>query len=423
MTHFGIICPASTGHINTMFPLASELQRRGHQITVFTTPIMQAKVQAAGFGVRIVGESEFSVERVIKFYAELGELSGLAAVKYTINTIAKRADANLRDIPVAAKEEGIEALLVDQICFEGGTIAEYLNIPFITICSALLTNEEDTVPPWIRSWDYNLAWWARLRNQLGYFLFNRIKQPIQDVISEHRRKLNLSPYSGDESSYSKLVIISQQPVEFEFPRKNLPPHFHFTGPFHNATGRPNVDFRFDKLNGKPLIYASMGTIQNRLQYTFQYIAEACAPLNVQLVISLGGSTEPEALPKLSGEPLVVKYAPQLELLQKASLVITHAGLNTTLESLNNGVPMVAIPVTNDQPGVAARIAWTGVGEMIPLKSLNVPKLQAAVKRVLTEDSYRKNALKLQEAIHQAGGVNRAANIIEQAVATGKPVLK
>jgi MGT family glycosyltransferase len=141
-----------------------------------------------------------------------------------------------------------------------------------------------------------------------------------------------------------------------------------------------------------------------------------------LVISLGGGGTPESLPQLPGKPLVVGYAPQLELLQKATLTITHAGLNTTLESLSNGVPMVAIPITNDQPGVAARIAWTGVGEVVPLSRLSVPRLRGAVQRVLTEDSYKQNALRLQAAIRQAGGVSRAADIIEQAISTGKPVL-
>src|SRR2546422_7887921 len=68
--------------------------------------------------------------------------------------------------------------------------------------------------------------------------------------------------------------------------------------------------------------------------------------------------------ELAGEPIVVEFAPQLELLKRAALCITHAGLNTALECLSNGVPMVAIPITNDQPGVAARIEWTGTGEMV-----------------------------------------------------------
>jgi len=98
-------------------------------------------------------------------------------------------------------------------------------------------------------------------------------------------------------------------------------------------------------------------------------------------------------------------------------------MNTTLESLNNGVPMVAIPIANDQPGIASRIAWTGTGEVVPLKHLKASNLRRAIERVLTENSYKKNALKLQEGIKRAGGVKKAADIVEQVVATGKPVIQ
>lgn len=84
--------------------------------------------------------------------------------------------------------------------------------------------------------------------------------------------------------------------------------------------------------------------------------------------------------------------------------------------------MVAIPVANDQPGVAARIAWTGVGEMIPLKQLSVPKLRTAITKVLTEGAYREKAIALQQAIERSGGVSKAADIIEQVILTEKPVL-
>ncbi len=67
-------------------------------------------------------------------------------------------------------------------------------------------------------------------------------------------------------------------------------------------------------------------------------------------------------------------------------------MNTTLESLSNGVPMVAIPITHEQPGVAARITWTGTGEVIALAKLSSSSLKAAIKKVLTEDSYKQNAV-------------------------------
>jgi UDP:flavonoid glycosyltransferase YjiC (YdhE family) len=85
----------------------------------------------------------------------------------------------------------------------------------------------------------------------------------------------------------------------------------------------------------------MGSIINERAGLFHKIAEACRTFDVQLVISHGVS-ENESLARLPGSPLVVKYAPQLELLKRATLTITHGGLNTTLESLGNAVPIVAV---------------------------------------------------------------------------------
>ncbi|WP_353839160.1 nucleotide disphospho-sugar-binding domain-containing protein [Moorena sp. SIO4E2] len=292
----------------------------------------------------------------------------------------------------------------------------------LTVCSALMFNREMSVPPFSMSWNYDPSWRGILRNRVGYALLDIIGKSLENVINDYRQQWNLSPYDNLNQYSSQLAQLSHQPAEFEFPRTELPSCFHFTGPYSNPASREPVPFPYEKLTGQPLIYASMGTLQNRLLWIFQMIADACVGLDAQLVIALGGGASPESLPELPGNTLVVGYAPQLELLQKATLTITHAGMNTTLESLSNGVPMVAIPITNDQPGVAARIAWTGTGEVIPLKKMSLEKLQKAIKLVLTEDSYKKNALRLQEAIIRAGGVSRAADIVEQVVHTGKPVL-
>ncbi len=422
MTHFGIICLGATGHLNTMFPLGRELQRRGHRITIFSGSNVQSKALEMGFEFRAIGESEFSPQRKAQVSKQQREKSGFAALRHSLETLKLRAAISLRDSPAAIKEAGVEALLVDLSAFEGGTIAERLNLPFVTVCCVLAFYQEECVPPVCTTWNYNPALWARLRHRAAYTLVNLVGKPIRDAISEYRKQWKLLPYSSNNDFFSKLAIISQHPAEFEFPRHELPPWFHFTGPFHDSTGRLQVDFPFEKLRGQPLIYPSLGTLQNRLKYVFRCIAEACVGLEAQLLISLGGGLEPEALPNLPGEPLVVKYAPQLELLKRATLTITHAGLNTTLESLSNGVPLVAIPIADDQPGVAARIAWTGAGECLPLPRLSVPKLRDAIRRVLTENSYKQNALRLQEAIRRAGRVCLAVDIIEQVVSTGKPVM-
>jgi MGT family glycosyltransferase len=415
MIHFGTICPTATGHLNTMTALGRELKKRGHRVTVLGMPDAEPHAKAAGLEFRAISASEFPVGTTAKFYERLGKLNGLAALRYTTNLSQKTTALFLRDAPQVIKEAGIEALIIDECLFGGSTVADFLKIPFVTACSALLNGFDDSIPPVFTTWKYNPTWWGRLRNRAGYALMLSFSKSIRDVISEYRRQWKLPPCSNinDFYSVSKLAIVSQQPPEFEYPRPKLAGLLHFTGPHFDRTGRKPVDFPFEKLNGQPLIYASMGTLQNRLNHIFYHIAEACAGLDTQLVISLGGGLEPEALPNLPGNPLVVKYAPQLELLQKASLTICHAGTNTVFESLSYGVPLVTIPITNDQPGVAARIAWTGVGKFISTSGLTTARLRHAIQEVLTQKSYKQNALRLQTSISQAGGVRRAVDIIEE----------
>jgi zeaxanthin glucosyltransferase len=96
------------------------------------------------------------------------------------------------------------------------------------------------------------------------------------------------------------------------------------------------------------------------------------------------------------------------------LCITHAGQNTVLEALAKGVPLVAIPVANDQPGVAARIAFTKTGKFVPLADLSVPSLRSLVDEVIAEPVYRDNARKMGAVIQELNGPRLAADIIEDA---------
>jgi zeaxanthin glucosyltransferase len=420
MTHFGLLCPVATGHLNPMTTLGYELQRRGHRVTLFGIPDARAKTLAAGLEFCAIGEAEFPAGSSAASFAELGKLSGLAALKYTITLFQQLTVMLLREAPKAIAAAGVELLLVDQTSFGGGTVADVLKLPFISVSCALMLNREAGIPPINSNWSYNPAWWAKLRNQLGYRLLSRITKPVVNTVAEYRREWQLPAHLEPNDTYSKLAQICQQPAEFEFPRQDLPQYFHFTGPYSRPDSREPASFPFEQLTGQPLIYASMGTLQNRLSGVFENIAEACVGLDAQLVIALGGN--PPSLPNLPGSPLVVGYAPQLELLQKATLTITHAGMNTALESLSNGVPMVAIPVANDQPGVAARIIWTGTGEVITLPKLSNLTLQAAIEKVLTEDAYKQNAVRLQAAIRSAGGVSRAADIVDRVAQTGQPIL-
>jgi zeaxanthin glucosyltransferase len=105
--------------------------------------------------------------------------------------------------------------------------------------------------------------------------------------------------------------------------------------------------------------------------------------------------------------------PQLELFRRAALAVTHAGLNTTLDALSTGLPMVAIPVTNEQPGIAARIAWVGSGETVMLSRVTPRRLHSLISRVLSDPSYAAAARRVRDAIQAAAGALGAADMIEQ----------
>ena len=422
MTHLAILCPTLSGHLNPMLALGYELKQRGHQVSVVGLLDGKSKVLTAGLDFLPIGETAFPLHSTTQYTEQLGQLSGIAAFRYSIKLMKQATAALMDDAPAALKQAGVDVLLIDQALVSGSTIAEVLGLPFISVCCALMFNPDPHVPPFFTSWSYHSTWWARLRNQVGYQLLSILTKTSIQQIADYRQRWHLPPLNVQTDIYSTLAQLCQQPAEFEFPRQSLPICFHFTGPYSNPASREPAAFPFERLTGQPLIYASLGTLQNRLLPMFQMIAEACQDLDVQLVMALGGGNTPDTLSNLPGSPIVVGYAPQLDLLPRATLTITHAGMNTVLESLSNGVPMVAIPITNDQPGVAARIAWTGTGECILPSRLNTSRLRSTIQTVLTQGSYKNNAVRLQHAIQQAGGTRRAVDIIEKAIATGQPVL-
>lgn len=368
----------------------------------------------AGMSFRPVGApgSELLTARIRK----MGELSGLRSLRFAVACSRECSALLCEFLPAALTESQIDLMIVDQNEPAGATVAEYLKLPFVSICPSLPLNREPEIPPPFVKWDYRTDWWSRLRNGVGYRLSDRLIAPIGVTVNRYRSAWGLPRLRTPDDSFSSIAQLSQMTVDFDFPRRALPDSFHYLGPFCDSAG-PEIAFPFERLNGKPIIYASLGTLQDSNSDYFRLIAEACADIDAQLVIATGGARR--LVENLPGAPLVVDYAPQLRILSRAGLAITHAGLNTVMQSLACGVPMVAIPITHDQPGIAARVKRCGAGEVIPASRVTAPLLRAAVRRVMTEPVYQIRAGRLKESIERAGGVERAATIVEEVLSRPK----
>jgi zeaxanthin glucosyltransferase len=421
MAAIGVLVPASPGHLNPMGALGRELAGRGHRVIVAAFAEAEPAARAAGLEFAPIGAKDYPLGALDRLHAEMGRRRGWDALAFTLDMVRELTGVLFRDAPGLFRDAGADLLLVDMAVAGGNTVADRLGLPFVSVANALMLNVDTAMPPGAWGWLPSRSPWARVRNHLGYRALERVTRPIRRVLAAQREAWGLPRRDDPNDWFSPLAQVSQQPREFEFPRR-LPPHFHFAGPFQDPVGRAPVPFPFEALDGRPLAYASMGTLQNRLLGVFRTIAEALDGLGVQLVISLGGSADPSALGDLPGAPLVVRSAPQLALLDRAALAITHAGMNTALESLARGVPMVCIPVTGDQPAVAARVAWTGSGLVIPLGRLSARRLRSAATRVLADPSFPRAAGRLRDTIARCGGVRLAADVVERVLATGRPVL-
>ncbi len=137
MTHIGILCPTLTGHLNPMIALGRELQRRSHRVTIVGFLDGEAKVSAAGLEFLAIGTVDFPLGATRQSLDALGELSGLAALRYSLALVKRATAILLEEGPPALELAGVDCLLVDQSLYGGSTIAQVLDLPFITVCCGI----------------------------------------------------------------------------------------------------------------------------------------------------------------------------------------------------------------------------------------------------------------------------------------------
>jgi zeaxanthin glucosyltransferase len=407
----GFICINALGHLNPMTTLARELQARKHEV------IFLYSSEAAGLPV-YPGE-QVDMQEVI---AEVSTVQGLDTMNIGMQRHMAQIELILNSLEATIAQTGVDALLIDTIYYYAELGAINLGIPYIQVSNAMYFDYSGYTPLCIYGWPHENTEAAMARNRAGVEKHVGMLAKHRTGIENYAKRAGLKidwAHPGSISSplatSSSLASITQVPRAFDFESAHWPAQFHHTGPFHDGKGRTKVDFPWSKLTGEPLVYASMGTVVNGNPEIFQTIVNALAKLNgLQLVVSIGDQIDPGQIVSVPKNAIIVPRAPQLDLLKLASVCITHAGINTVLESLAQGVPQVAIPIGLDQPGVAARIAHRQTGLVTSFDKLNADHLSELVTEIMDNSTYRTNAQWIERQIIEADGISAAADIIERA---------
>jgi len=411
------------GHGYPMTTLARRLKRRGHDVVSVGFSDAEPLVRAAELPFVPIGEKEYPAGSGRELLNQMSKLQGQEALEFTHRAVADILQASFDNLPRALGETGVDALVIDGVLVELGLVPTHLGIPYVHVSNALHHDFSGHTPHFAFDWPHKTTPEAFARNKKGVRSFLKLLERNRLIARGYAERVGLDFDCNDPlAGISRLAWLTQTPKEFDFPSSHWPHQFHHTGPFHDGSGRKDPDFPWNRLTGEPLIYASMGTLQNGQGGVFNTIAQAVGErAGMQLVLSIGPVLDPQQIKSLPANAIVVDRVPQIEVLKRSALCITHAGLNTTLEALTQGVPLVAIPVTNDQPGVAARIAYTKTGTFVPLKELTVPRLTLLIDEELQNPEYRDNANRLRQVIANTKGVEKAVDLLEEALGLERPL--
>ena len=411
----GFICLNLPGHLNPMTALARHLQDRGHEVVFLYS--------SGAAGLPFVPGLE--ADYINQYRPQVSKMEGEDALQFSVRVLLDQTEAILKSLPAMVKANGVDALIIDTVQFYAELGAMQLGIPYIHVSNALHFDFSGYTPLGIYGWPHQTTPPALARNREGVEKFASLLAAASAGIRAHAKSAGLKiDWETPHTTLSPLASITQTPRAFDFENPLWPSQFHHSGPFHDGKGREKVDFPWERLTGEPLVYASMGTILNgRLDVFRAIVATLAKHKDLQLVLSVGDQVDPEQIGRAPNNAIIVKRAPQLALLKQTSVCITHAGLNTVLESLTQGVPQVAIPVTYDQPGVAARIAHKQTGVVTSLDKLTADHLTTLLNKVLKDPTYRDNARKLQKAIAMANGLSVAADLVEKGLGVTEKVGK
>ena len=404
--HIAIIAPPTPGHVNPLQALGSELISRGHRITVVHQRDAAPLVSEAGIGFAPLSIAVDEAHTLARYNAVLAGADTPAGLVRMIRATAAMSERLLDHAPPVLKAIGADVLIADSAEPAGALLARSLGLPYaISVTGLPLLGEVDVPPPYL-GWTYRADAIGRFRNRGGYLVSNQLMRPINRVLERHRAATGLSREDPEARLY-----VAQCPGALDYPRKRLPPNFHYGGPWRMPSPS-HIDLPDD---GRPLVFCSLGTLQGSRRALFATMSAACAAVGARAVIGHGGGLSPSDAAALPGNPLARAFWPQAAVLRHCAAAILHGGFNTVLDALAAGVPIVALPIAFEQSGTAARLARLGAGAMLSPRSASVHSLAATVQQVLSTPAYRRVAARLSVELASAGGAAAAAARIDAAL--------
>jgi len=415
--------------LHCTFALARKLERRGHRVIVCAIPDVGPRVSARGHPFVPVLRDAFPPGSLQEQNRD--EARGRVHGERTFDAVFRR----ILDALAGGEIERVtgtirpDALLVSSWTPWVAIAAHGTGLPVACFSSILVSVADSRVPPFGSDTIPRDTPWSRLRTRLSWEsmllrarLFGRGAISIRGPLTDLARRCGYPPAGIDfrVETWPRLreeeIILCPEP--FDFPRTRLPHGAAYAEACVDLE-RTEGEFPWDQLApDRPLVLCSLGSVvvhkfRVQTERLIQCFLDAMAARpRWQGVAALGRHTEPGRL-RAPGNVLMVEEVPQVELLKRASLLVTHGGLTSVKESILLGVPMVVIPFYFDQPGNAARVVHHGLGTRACLATLTAAKLGALMDETIDGAACRAGVAALSRTFRQLEDLSPAARAIER----------
>lgn len=251
-----------------------------------------------------------------------------------------------------------------------------------------------------------IRFWRRLI-YFGYDNFSQLKREIERQKIPERYRIEIRDYC--DLRLAGIPCLLTLPLELEFFKQPVNLQDHYLGFFVNnkTKDNPDVDERLAQLidSPKPIIYISFGTVFGAVRADdilrfMKRMNEVMKQLrDVTAIFSLGKVRWTQDDLKQLTHINVFNFVPQIYLLRFCSLFITHGGLNSIKESIQEAVPMLVLPLDIDQIGNARKITHKRLGLLGDIKRETTKALTKKIELLLYDKSYKHNLEAFREIIN------------------------
>ena len=382
-------CIPAYGHTNPTIEVVRELVRRGHEVHYYSFEEFREKIEGAGAD--FVSCDAYLPALDAKSERKLHEVSTTEMSVLSFRTAAALDPVISREVESWCPD----VLVTDSVCFWGKLAALKFNLPWVCSTTTFAFNEQSA--KYISQSASEIADMV-----LGLPRMNREIRKLRKLGYHVKSTLDIVQNKPDDNT---IVYTSRtfQPCAETFDET----HYRFVGPSVR-------EVELQSKAGRPLVFASLGTVINDRPGFYRTLIEALRDEDVDLLISCGKAFDPACLGDLPANVRVEHYVDQMEVLSRTSLFVTHCGMNSASEGMWMAVPELLFPLTGEQRAVARRVAEVGAGILLDEKDAkDVLKLKAAVLCALADEGISAGAARMREDLRSCVGPSGAADFIEQ----------